>query len=204
MMPVLTLVRLGKWEEILRDSLPPDERWPYAGILRNFSRGLAFVYTGHTDSAVHELARLRDKVKDPVLTKKRVPFNTSLQSALIAEEILQAVILFALQKEDPAIYSLRHAINIEDNLVYTEPKDWVIPARQFLGAYLLKMGKPAAAEKVYREDLVWNPGNGWSLLGLYQSRTAQRKKKDLAAYRAKYLQAFSHADEIPPGSVYMH
>lgn len=204
MMPVLTLVRLGKWEEILQDSLPPDERWPYARVLNNFAKGLAFVYTGQTDSASQQLLQLKENLKDPVLTRKRVPFNSMLQSALIAEEILQAVILFAQKKEDAAIYSLRHAINIEDNLIYTEPKDWVIPARQFLGAYLLKMGKPKEAEKVYREDLVWNPGNGWSLLGLYQSLEAQRKKKNLAAYRTKYLQAFSHADEIPPGSVYMN
>jgi len=204
MMPVLTLVRLGKWEEILRDHHPPDEQWPYARILSNFSRGLAFVYTGHTDSAVQELQQLRDKITDPVLTRKRVPFNTTLQSARIAEEVLQGVVLFAQQKDAAAISSLKKAISIEDSLIYTEPKDWMIPARQFLGAYLLKTEKAAAAEKVYREDLVWNPGNGWSLLGLYQSLAAQRKKKGLAAYRAKYQQAFSHAEEIPPGSVYMY
>lgn len=203
MMPVLHLVRLGKWEEILKDDLRPDEQWPYAALLNNFAKGLAFVYTGHTDSAQQQLLQLQEKAKDPVLATRRVPFNTTLQGAGIAEGILHAAILFSREENNAAISSLTDAIRIEDSLIYTEPKDWMIPARQFLGAYLLKLGKPALAEKVYREDLVWNPGNGWSLLGLCQSLEAQRKKKHLAAYRTKYRQAFSHADEMPPGSVYL-
>jgi tetratricopeptide (TPR) repeat protein len=203
MLPVLTLVRLGKWEEILKNHPQPDEQWPYAGLLHNFATGLAFVYTDQPDSAAQQLIQLRHKIKDPVLTKRRIPFNTTLQSARIAENILDASILFAQKQNNAAISTLKKAISIEDSLIYTEPKDWMIPARQFLGAYLLKLGKPAMAEKVYREDLAWNPGNGWSLLGLCQSLTAQRKKKHLAVYRSKYLASFSHADEVPPGSVYM-
>ncbi|SIO05928.1 tetratricopeptide repeat protein [Chitinophaga niabensis] len=203
MMPELMLVRLGKWEEILKDDLRPENSWPYASLLHNFARGLAFVYTGKTDSARQQLLQLQEKAKDPVLKVRRVPFNSTLQGAGIAEAILHAAILFAKQENNAAISSLTDAIRIEDSLVYTEPKDWMIPARQFLGAYLLQLGKPAMAEKIYREDLVWNPGNGWSLLGLCQSLEAQHKKKNLAAYRAKYQQAFSHADEIPPGSVYL-
>ncbi|WP_343306135.1 hypothetical protein AAHN97_03330 [Chitinophaga niabensis] len=203
MMPELMLVRLGKWGEILKDDLRPDESWPYASLLHNFARGLAFVYTGRTDSAQVQLLQLQEKAKDPVLKTRRVPFNSTLQGAGIAEGILHAAILFAKQENNAAISSLTDAIRIEDSLVYTEPKDWMIPARQFLGAYLLQLGKPAMAEKIYREDLVWNPGNGWSLLGLCQSLEAQRKKKNLAVYRTKYQQAFSHADEIPPGSVYL-
>jgi hypothetical protein len=92
---------------------------------------------------------------------------------------------------------------MEDSLIYVEPKDWLIPARQFLGAYLLQLNRPAEAEKIYREDLQWNPGNGWSLLGLYQSLKAQGKQKDTAIYISEYMQSFSAADEIPPGSVYL-
>ncbi|MRG45951.1 hypothetical protein GFS24_12555 [Chitinophaga sp. SYP-B3965] len=202
MMPVLHLVRLGKWEEILKDDLQPDEQWPYASLLHNFAKGLAFVYTGQTDSAQQQLLQLQQKAKDPVLATRRVPFNSTLQGAGIAEGILHAVILFSRQENNAAISSLTDAIRIEDSLIYTEPKDWMIPARQFLGAYLLKLGKPALAEKVYREDLIWNPGNGWSLLGLCQSLEAQHKKAK--TYRKKYQQAFSHADEMPPGSVYLN
>ena len=67
----------------------------------------------------------------------------------------------------------------EDSLLYTEPKAWMLPARQYLGSFYLKMKQYKKAEKVYRDDLVWNPGNGWSLLGLHQSLVAQRKKQEL-------------------------
>jgi hypothetical protein len=80
----------------------------------------------------------------------------------------------------------------------------MIPARQYLGAFYLKMGKPDLAEKIYREDLVWNPGNGWSLLGLCQSLQEQHKNEGIELYRKKYLESFSNAEQIPPGSVYMN
>lgn len=92
---------------------------------------------------------------------------------------------------------------MEDSLIYVEPKDWLIPARQYLGAYLLKLKRYAEAEKIYQEDLIWNPGNGWSLLGLYQSLKARGKQKEAALHQPRYMRSFSGADEIPPGSVYL-
>jgi tetratricopeptide (TPR) repeat protein len=203
MLPVLTLVRLGKWEEIVRDSTLPDSQWTYAGLLYNFARGLAFVYTGRPDSAAGQLFQLRNKAKDPILAIRDIPFNAPLQGADIAEGILNAAILFSEKKYDSAINCLNKAIRREDGLIYREPRDWLIPARQFLGAYLLKLGKPVLAEKIYREDLVWHPGNGWSLLGLCQSLEAQHKEKETAVYRADELRSFSQADRMPPGSVFM-
>ena len=44
-----------------------------------------------------------------------------------------------------------------------------------LGAALLEAGRPADAERVYREDLKQHPHNGWSLLGLQQALKAQDK-----------------------------
>ncbi|HTI10267.1 MAG TPA: hypothetical protein VL832_16985 [Puia sp.] len=203
MMPALTRVRLGKWQEILQDSTRPDARWPYAGVLYHFARGLALVYTGHPDAAAGQLSQLQDQEKDPVLTIRDLPFNTTLQSAKVAEGILQGAILFARKKYDAALASLYQAVRAEDGLIYREPKDWLIPARQFLGAYLLQMGKPAQAEKVYREDLAGNPGNGWSLLGLSQSLQAQHKEAAAGPYKADYLRSFSQTDRMPVGSVFM-
>ncbi|HEX8677218.1 MAG TPA: hypothetical protein VF700_08360 [Segetibacter sp.] len=64
------------------------------------------------------------------------------------------------------------------------------------------MNKPKEAEKVYREDLVWNPGNGWSLLGLFQTLKAQQKTGDLKKLKALYMHSFSEADVVPSRSVY--
>jgi tetratricopeptide (TPR) repeat protein len=203
MMPELTLVRLGKWQEILKENVSPDPKWTYASLLSDFAKGMAFVNTGNINNAKKHLSALREKAKDPVLEKRRIPFNAPLPMANIAEEILNASILFAEKKSEAAITSLNKAIKIEDGLIYTEPNDWPIPARQYLGAFLLKMNKPALAEKVYKEDLMWNPSNGWSLIGLSQSLKAQKKNDKLPEYKSKYMTSFSKADVLPTASVYM-
>ena len=204
MMPSFTRVRMGRWKEILEDDSVPDARLPYAGLIYDFARGMAFVNTGHPDSARGRLFLLQQKSADTVLAQADTLSNTAKQAAEVAGEILSASIFFSEKKYDSAILHIKRAILVEDGLFYYEPKDWPIPARQYLGAFYLKMGNAARAEKVYREDLTWNPGNGWSLLGLCQSLEAQNKKDQIEPYQKKYMRSFSRADEIPPGSVYLN
>jgi tetratricopeptide (TPR) repeat protein len=203
MMPTLTLVRIGKWNEILGQTELPNRDWSYATLLHHFAMGMAHINTGKPDSAVWHLSQLRNKMKDPVLLKRRVPFNSPAQIAPVAEKILQAAISFEAKKYDQTISVLNDAIVAEDQLIYTEPNDWPVPARQYLGAYLIKMKRFSEAESVYRQDLVLNPGNGWSNLGLYQSLLAQKKREDLESLKKAYTKAFSDADEIPKASVYL-
>jgi tetratricopeptide (TPR) repeat protein len=204
MLPVMTMVRHGKWEEILKDNVTPDSQWTFASLLSDFAHGLAYLNTGRPDSAYASLERLKIKAKDPVLTKRRIPFNSPVQIAVIAEKILEGAILFEGNNKAKAFLAFGEAVAAEDKLIYTEPKDWPIPARQFLGAYLLKSGKPAAAEKIYREDLIFNPDNGWSLVGLHQSLRAQGKLGQLPKLEEKYRLSFVKADKIPTTSVYIN
>jgi tetratricopeptide (TPR) repeat protein len=204
MMPSFTRVRMGRWNDILKDDSVPDPSLSYAGLIYDFARGMAFANTGQPDSANGCLARLQRKLADTILAVADTLNNAPLQGATEAGEILRASIFFSEKKYDSAIVHIRRAIGIEEKLFYYEPKDWPIPARQFLGAFYLKTGNPAMAEKTYREDLVWNPGNGWSLLGLYQSLNAENKSDQAEEYKNKYMKAFSAAEQIPPGSVYMN
>jgi predicted Zn-dependent protease len=64
--------------------------------------------------------------------------------------------------------------------------------RQSLGAALLAAGRPAAAERTYRDDLARNPHNGWSLYGLAQALAAQHKSD--ADARRQFRAAWSRAD----------
>jgi hypothetical protein len=66
--------------------------------------------------------------------------------------------------------------------------------RHSLGAVLLAAGRPADAEKVYREDLVRHRGNGWSLFGLMQSLDAQGKKAEAAKVKEQFEEAWTKAD----------
>ncbi|HET7002491.1 MAG TPA: hypothetical protein VFI33_14310 [Puia sp.] len=203
MMPAFTNIRMGKWNEILKNEAEPDTSWTYAGIIHDFAMGMAFANTGQPDSAKRRLLMLRKKSKDTILTIADTLNNKAIQGAIIAEEILNSVIYYSEKKYDSAIAHILLAIQEEDGMFYSEPKEWMIPARQYLGFYYLKIGDAVSAEKTYREDLVWHPGDGWSLLGLCQSLKAQNKNDGIDGYQKKYLISFSHADELPPGSVYL-
>ena len=198
--PVFAQIRMGKWQAIL-DRPAPDERWVYARLLSDFARGIAFVRTGKLSAAQVSLDSLRQRLKDPVLAVVRLPENAPVEGASVASGILEGELLFALGKTEDAIAVYSSAIGREDGMTYMEPKDWVLPARQFFGARLLEVGRAADAEKVYREDLVHNPGCGWSLLGLANSLDAQHKKGG-EGYRARAREAFARAEEAPQGSAY--
>lgn len=203
MFPQFAMVRMGKWQAILNDTSQINPSWRYASLLNDFVRGMAFAKTGSLPQAETHLAQLRAKMKDRLLKENFTPYmSTPYEVAVIAENVLAATICRQQKNGEAAIKFFRKAIAAEDSLLYIEPKLWMIPARQYLGVMLLEQKKWKEAEKVYREDLVWNPGNGWSLLGLYQSLRVQEKQGELAKLHQAYLRSFSAADEIPPASAY--
>jgi tetratricopeptide (TPR) repeat protein len=196
MLPAFVNIRSGKWREILEASAP-DSSLHYAALLDAFGRGMAYVGLKRMEEARSCLERLRVLSKNPDLAVRDLPFNAPVDGARIAEAILAGEICLAEKKYDEAVRWLGEGVSTEDAMIYREPRDWPIPARHYLGACLLQLGNAAAAEKVYREDLVYNPGNGWTLLGLSQSLAAQHRK-----WENEYLQAFSKAEEVPPASAY--
>lgn len=201
MMPVIAMVRTGKWAEILV-APSPDIQWKYATVLDNFAKGLAHVQNGNLVAARHCLISLESILKDSLLAIRLMPFNAPVQCGKIAAGILRGELYYAEGKIANAISAFKEAVAEEDRLIYREPQEWLIPARQYLGAYLLKAKHIAAAENVYREDLVANPGNGWSLLGLYNCSTAGRKKSEVTRYKRLYRAAFKDADIKPVASVF--
>jgi len=88
----------------------------------------------------------------------------------------------------------RQAVEIEDALLYEEPPLWYYPIRHSLGRALLEAGRPAEAERAYREDLDRFPHNGWSLFGLMKSLETQGRKSEAAQVRARFREAWKHAD----------
>jgi tetratricopeptide (TPR) repeat protein len=107
--------------------------------------------------------------------------------------MLEGEILVAEGKRDAGIAELQAALKLEDDLKYDEPPAWMVPIRHSLGANLMKAGRYADAEAVYREDLRRLPGNGWSLYGLAESLRAQKKDEAVAA-RENFNKAWQKAD----------
>jgi tetratricopeptide (TPR) repeat protein len=93
-----------------------------------------------------------------------------------------------------AVRILREGIAAEDDLPYAEPSLWRAPLREALGAALLRTGRPAEAETVFREDLKRNPGNGRSLFGLWQSLEAQARRAEARRAASQFRRAWRRAD----------
>jgi tetratricopeptide (TPR) repeat protein len=203
MYPLLAMVRMGKWQAILQDTTSINPAWAYAGILGDFAKGMAYAKTGNYTQAEKHLRRLREKQKDTILGVRFAPHMSSpYECSIVAEHILLANTAFKQKKYNEAFTAIKKAISAEDSLIYGEPNLWMVPARQYMGAFLLTLSKLKAAEKVYREDLAWNPGNGWSLVGLHQTLKAQQKLHELKKIKALYMHSFSHADSVPTVSAY--
>lgn len=201
MLPEIALVRLGKWQEILQEPRP-DFQWKYARIMDDFAKGVAHVRKRDLSAARQCLSDLQVNLADSLLAIRRMPYNKPKQSGEIAAGILSGEILFAEGKTAEAINAFKNAVSAEDQLIYREPQEWFIPARQYLGACLLKINRARDAEMVYRDDLVYNPGNGWSQLGMYISLKAQKKLKEARKYEVLYRQSFAAGDVKPIESVF--
>jgi len=194
LMPLFTKALFGQWEEVIQEPAPPADLVYPAGI-RHYARGLAFLRQGQLEKAARELDELKTIVKDPAIAELTVfDINAIPQILKIAQAVLSGEI--AAQDGDYAIAvtRLQEAIKFEDDLHYTEPKDWYLPPRQVLGAILLKAGKPVEAEQVYREDLLVHPQNGWALFGLAKSLEVQGKLDEAKAAQQEFEDAWVDAD----------
>ena len=62
------------------------------------------------------------------------------------------------------------------------------------GAALLAGGHAAEAEKVFRDDLAYNPKNGRSLFGLWKAIEAQGRRADAQRAAAAFRPVWAAAD----------
>jgi tetratricopeptide (TPR) repeat protein len=184
---VLTLTTFGRWDEVLAEPLPPpDIRMPLA--MAYYARGVAHAAKGQLAEARVAL----DTVKAiDAATPADDPAKTPVS---IAVHALMGEIATRSGKLDEGIAHFREALKIEDAGLYFEPPKWYYPIRQSLAAALLKAGRPAEAEAVYREDLKRFPENGWSLFGLAAALKAQGKSDEAAAVDQRFSKAWAAAD----------
>jgi tetratricopeptide (TPR) repeat protein len=91
-------------------------------------------------------------------------------------------------------FSPQRREEVEDALRDDEPPDWIQPVRHTLGAVLMRAGRYAEAEQIYRDDLAHYPENGWSLFGLGSALRIQKKDKEAAAVEARFRSIWVRAD----------
>jgi tetratricopeptide (TPR) repeat protein len=198
--PLEVMKRFGRWDDLLAEPEPP-EIFPIARAMRHELRGVAYAAKGKIAEAREEQKLFREAATK-VPEGARFGNNTAADLFAVATDVLEGEILGREGKLDDAVEALRSAAAKEGKLRYSEPPDWVVPVRHALGAWLLKAGKPAEAEAVYRADLAQWPDNGWSLLGLAASLEAQGREAAALAARQAFDAAWKRADVTPPASCF--
>jgi tetratricopeptide (TPR) repeat protein len=193
-MPLYALVRFGRWDEVLQEPQPADDQW-YALGMWHWARGLAYLRQGDLDQAEAEAAVLAAVTGALELQDAKDPSGSRMPPLLeLARNVLAGELAGAQGRSEEWLARLAVAVALQDDLPYGEPPAWFYPVRHNLGAALLKLGRAADAEAVYREDLRQYPHNAWGLFGLAQSLRAQGRAAEAAALQPQIDEAWQNAD----------
>lgn len=199
--PLLAYVRFGKWNEILTTPSPNDDI-KHLKLIWHYARGIAFTRKNNIKEAKEELDAIKTLLEDPEMEDLFASgFDPSSAIADVAYHVVGGELALLENRKEDAIALLTKAVELEDNLIYTEPSAWYIPPRQNLGAALFSAEKYTEAERIYREDLKKLRQNGWSLYGLYQSLSKQGKQDEAEKILKEFKEAWKHADFEIQGSV---
>ena len=183
--PYLAMVRFGEWDQILADPGPSHDT-TFTRAIWTYARATAMVAKDRLDEAERELGELRKLIADPAL-KGQTTFsaNSGIAILQIAPEVIAGDIAGKRKEWDRAVLHLERAVRFDDALVYQEPPDWHVPARQSLAAVLMAAGRADEAETVLWEDLKRNPEHVWNLALLSKALRLQNKMADAALIDAR-------------------
>jgi tetratricopeptide (TPR) repeat protein len=186
------LMRLGKWDDVLAEP-GPAPNLPLSKALWRHARAVSLTALGRMEEAEKERDAFR-KAAAEVPKDGTFGNNKSTDLLAIATGVLDGEMAAKGDKLDEAAKLLRQAVTREDALRYNEPPDWMQPVRHTLGAVLLRAGRYAEAEQVYREDLARYPENGWSLFGLGRALRLQKKDAEAAGVESRFKAVWQKAD----------
>ncbi|NOT52078.1 MAG: hypothetical protein HOP10_12470 [Chitinophagaceae bacterium] len=201
MTPTLVNIRFGNWDKLLNAAKPGDN-FVYANILYHFGRGMALVQRSKTEEAKAELEKLQVLVKDNILLQPFTPFSPAIDGAVVAENILIGTIALKEKRFNDAIPAFEEAVVTEENMVYNEPRDWLLNPKHYLGNAYIKANRPKDAREILEKDLLNNNENGWALFGLWQAVTAEKKKAEANKMLLRFQKAFNKSDVKLYGPVF--
>jgi len=190
--PLVSLTRFGKWDEILKEP-KPDASLKITTGFWYFARGSAYAASKQTANAEAELTALRALIQS-MPPELRMFNNAATDVMKVAELALAGKIALVRGDKKAAFDLLTKAVAAEDATYYSEPSDWDLPVREVLGGALLANGDYAAAEKVFRDEILRRPRNGRALFGLAESLRRQGKESAARSVQAEFQKAWQFAD----------
>jgi tetratricopeptide (TPR) repeat protein len=196
-------IRFGKWDDILAEPPPSDPAlYPVTQAMHHYSRGLALANLGRFAEAQTEQGRFEQQVTS-IPAERHLFNNTSHTVLAVAREMLAGELAYHQGQHETAFGHLRLAVELDDNLHYTEPWAWMHPPRHALGALLLAQGHLGEAEAVYRADLGFDvnlsracqhPDNVWSLHGLHECLSRLGKASEATLIHQRLTLALARTD----------
>ncbi len=197
------LVRFGRWQEIVDEPMADEpELYVLTTAMQHYAKGVA--HATLRDFANAELHReLFHRHLARIPPERRFLSNPTRDSLAIGAALLDGELAYHRGHHDQAYAHLRHAVELDDNLSYSEPWAWMHPPRHALAALLLDQGHRDEAEQVYRDDLglsgkvqrcAQHPNNVWALHGLVECLKLRGETEELPALQARLAAALAKAD----------
>ena len=190
MFQALTLIRFGRFDEVAELTTRPQE--DIAAGVWEFAHGYAKLRTGQPEPAAVHLATLTKIGEASTAVTYFGSRHPARRLLAVLAALLEGEIARGAGNTAAALAAFERAVALDDELEVDEPEPLPFPARHWLGAALLEVGRGADAERVYRDDLVQHPRNGWALRGLQLALAAQGKPT--ADVDAAFKETWSRSD----------
>ena len=178
------------------------ELYQLTTAMQHYAKGVAHAALGHFAEAGLERERFHRHLQR-ISSDRRFLSNPTRASLAVGAALLDGELAYHQGAYDEAYRRLRHAVQLDDDLSYTEPWAWMHPPRHALAALLLDQGHLAEAERTYRDDLglggnvqrcAQHPDNVWALHGLVECLTRRGDERGLRAFEAKLATALMLTD----------
>lgn len=186
---VHVLIRFGRWKDLLDLKIPRDQDlYCVTTAIMHYGKGVAWAAIGNIEEAVRERELFVASKKNVPPTRYDFP-NKCIDILEVAHAMLDGEIEYRRGNFDAAFTLLRRSVDLDDNLVYSEPWPWMQPARHAYAALLLEQGRVEEAAAAYEADLGYSdalprarqhPNNIWALHGYHEclmklGRTAEAR-----------------------------
>lgn len=197
------LVRFGRWREIIKEPATEEPGlYVLTAAMQHYAKGVAHATLRQFTDAERERERFHQHLEG-IPAERRFLSNPARASLAVGAALLDGELAYHQGRHEQAYGHLRHAVELDDNLSYTEPWAWMHPPRHALAALLLDQGHAQEAEQVYRDDLglsgnvqrcAQHPDNVWALHGLVECLRRRAESQELPALQAKLATALAKAD----------